>query len=117
MNAARLKGVAITACHFQGDTLAIVAYFAGFGRLCRAALSERFQAVWDRLARSHVLSTSEQVPRSADTAADRLAGDALRSALTLKPCVLDLRPCNTCHYKAYMRKNGCLKTFCTASST
>ena len=78
VQALRGKGLAIQRVHFQGDNLAVVAYLAGYGRLRRPGLVARFQSAWDTLARSHVCTTWEQVPRSANTVADRLAGDALR---------------------------------------
>ena len=49
--ASRSKGEAVAACHFQGDNLAIAAYFAGCGRVRRAGLARRFQHAWDRLGR------------------------------------------------------------------
>ena len=70
--ASRSKGEAVAACHFQGDNLAIAAYFAGCGRVRRAGLARRFQHAWDRLGR--------RSRRSANTVADRLAGDALKAA-------------------------------------
>lgn len=84
VQALRAKGLAIQRVHFQGDNLAVVAYLAGYGRLRRPGLVARFQSAWDTLARSHVCTTWEQVPRSANTVADRLAGDALKAALALK---------------------------------
>ena len=84
VQALRAKGLAIQRVHFQGDNLAVVAYLAGYGHLRRPGLVARFQSAWDTLARSHVCTTWEQVPRSANTVADRLAGDALKAALALK---------------------------------
>ena len=63
--------------------MAVVADLAGYGRL-RPGLVARSQSAWDTLARSHVCTTWEQVPRSANTVADRLAGDALKAALAVK---------------------------------
>ena len=84
VQALRAKGLAIQRVHFQSDNLAVVAYLARYGRLRRPGLVARFQSAWDTLARSHVCTTWEQVPRSANTVADRLAGDALKAALALK---------------------------------
>ena len=78
--AIRANGGALDSIYIQGDNLAIVAYFAGYGRVRRASLASRFERAWDRISRLYSTITWEQVPRSANTVADRLAGEALRAA-------------------------------------